>query len=253
MRLARGGRHAPKRSKATRAAEGKLATQPPCDAESGGGAPPHRNAQEAAKDTQSLDRSSAYEADRQGLKHTLQEELIEGALAAFGDTQVPFKAPFDRQKIALTFSERESTVSADALTDGERRLQSLIHGSNEPVSTLERQWALTRLGIPETTIPHEREATRAAVSTVSTIPALASLAENMKAASLRDETNLDEIIEVIRKDPAISARILRMANSVHVASANPVKDLECAVQLLGLRGAVGVAVAYDDSQHQESD
>lgn len=66
------------------------------------------------------------------------------------------------------------------------------------------------------------------------IPALQSLVQGFQRAMSRTDVSVDEVLEAISRDAALCVRVLRMANSVTVASEQRVEDLPTAVQLLGV-------------------
>ncbi len=69
-------------------------------------------------------------------------------------------------------------------------------------------------------------------------PKLASLESNNKALTslVNAEQNLtSQIAEIIRRDPSLSARLLRMVNSVYFGLSANINDIEEAVFFLGLR------------------
>ncbi|HWA85732.1 MAG TPA: HDOD domain-containing protein [Opitutus sp.] len=73
---------------------------------------------------------------------------------------------------------------------------------------------------------------------VDACPKLASL-ESINRALLEllasDRSMASQIASIIRRDPSLSARLLRMVNSVYFGLAGPVHNLEEAVIVLGLR------------------
>jgi HD-like signal output (HDOD) protein len=66
------------------------------------------------------------------------------------------------------------------------------------------------------------------------IPALKSLAQKFAQTLGGQVVEISEVVAAISHDPGLCIRILKMANSVAVASREPVKDLNTAVQLLGV-------------------
>lgn len=79
-----------------------------------------------------------------------------------------------------------------------------------------------------------RARTLEALSHLRQIPALQSLAQGFMQALNRPEVEMDEVVGAISKDPALCVRVLRLANSVMVASEQRIEDLDTAVRMLGL-------------------
>jgi HD-like signal output (HDOD) protein len=81
---------------------------------------------------------------------------------------------------------------------------------------------------------------------IATCPKLASLQINNQALSalVRSEHSLSsQIAEIIRRDPSLSARLLRMVNSVYFGLSTSVNNIEEAVFFLGIRQIRELAVA----------
>jgi putative nucleotidyltransferase with HDIG domain len=66
------------------------------------------------------------------------------------------------------------------------------------------------------------------------IPALQSLMQGILRTMSRNDVAVDDVLEAIGRDAALCVRVLRMANSVTVASEQRVEELPTAVQLLGV-------------------
>jgi HD-like signal output (HDOD) protein len=81
---------------------------------------------------------------------------------------------------------------------------------------------------------------------IASCPKLASLQINNQALSalVKSEHSLSsQIAEIIRRDPSLSARLLRMVNSVYFGLSARVNNIEEAVFFLGLRQIRELAVA----------
>jgi HD-like signal output (HDOD) protein len=81
---------------------------------------------------------------------------------------------------------------------------------------------------------------------IDACPKLASLQSVNKALSslVNSEQSLtSQIAEIIRRDPSLSARILRMVNSVYFGLSAQISDIEDAVFFLGLRQLRELSVA----------
>lgn len=66
------------------------------------------------------------------------------------------------------------------------------------------------------------------------IPALKSLARGFSRVVSRPDVPIEQVVTSVAKDPALSIRILKMANSVEVSSEQRIDRLDVAVQMLGL-------------------
>jgi putative nucleotidyltransferase with HDIG domain len=67
------------------------------------------------------------------------------------------------------------------------------------------------------------------------LPSLASIESALKALLGSDQRYTSQIAEIIRHDPSLTARLLRLVNSVHYGISKPVKNIEEAVFYLGMR------------------
>jgi putative nucleotidyltransferase with HDIG domain len=88
-----------------------------------------------------------------------------------------------------------------------------------------------------------RARTLAALEDLRQIPALQSLAQEFVHKLGRPEVDVEEVVATIEKDSALCVRVLRLANSVLVSSAQRIEDLDTAVQMLGVRRVRQVAQA----------
>ncbi len=67
------------------------------------------------------------------------------------------------------------------------------------------------------------------------LPSLASIENALKELLGSDQRYTSQIAEIIRRDPSLTARLLRLVNSVHYGISKPVKNIEEAVFYLGMR------------------
>ena len=67
------------------------------------------------------------------------------------------------------------------------------------------------------------------------LPSLASIESALKELLGADQRYTSQIAEIIRRDPSLTARLLRLVNSVHYGISRPVKNIEEAVFYLGMR------------------
>lgn len=83
-------------------------------------------------------------------------------------------------------------------------------------------------------------------SRINACPKLASLGQINQALRelVNSETSVSsQIAEIIRKDPSLTARLLRMVNSVYYGLSNSVSNIEEAIFFLGLRQIRELAMA----------
>jgi putative nucleotidyltransferase with HDIG domain len=67
------------------------------------------------------------------------------------------------------------------------------------------------------------------------LPSLASIENALKELLGADQRYTSQIAEIIRRDPSLTARLLRLVNAVHYGISRPVKNIEEAVFYLGMR------------------
>lgn len=67
------------------------------------------------------------------------------------------------------------------------------------------------------------------------LPSLASIENALKELLGADQRYTSQIAEIIRRDPSLTARLLRLVNAVHYGISRPVKSIEEAVFYLGMR------------------
>ncbi|HJW73529.1 MAG TPA: response regulator [Geothrix sp.] len=77
-------------------------------------------------------------------------------------------------------------------------------------------------------------AIRAAVGGLGHLPSLPSLYSELVALLQREDTGMKDVARLVRKDVAIAAQVLKMANSVHFSSGRTVTELGQAVAMLGV-------------------
>lgn len=78
---------------------------------------------------------------------------------------------------------------------------------------------------------------------VSTLPAMPEVAQHLLATFSREHASIDELVELIGRDPSLCARLLRLANSSRHAPGRRVTSLREAALLLGLNTLRGLALA----------
>lgn len=67
------------------------------------------------------------------------------------------------------------------------------------------------------------------------LPSLRSIDSALRSLLNDDQRFISQIAEIIRRDPSLTARLLRLVNSVYYGMSSPVSNLEEAVFYLGLR------------------
>ena len=94
---------------------------------------------------------------------------------------------------------------------------------------------------PETLAPHtaverlERTQIDARLGSCACLPSLSSIDSALRELLGADQRYTSQIAEIIRRDPSLTARLLRLVNSVYYGMAKPVKNIEEAVFYLGVR------------------
>ena len=74
-------------------------------------------------------------------------------------------------------------------------------------------------------------------------PSLARINESLRDLLQADQSGTDQISAVIRRDPSLTARMLRLVNSVYYGLDTPVSNIEEAVFFLGVRQIRQLATA----------
>ncbi|MEX0716229.1 MAG: HDOD domain-containing protein [Planctomycetaceae bacterium] len=81
------------------------------------------------------------------------------------------------------------------------------------------------------------------------LPSLPSVAVRLLEVSRRPELEVRDVVEVIRTDPAISAKILKATNSSYFGLASQVTSVERAVPLLGTTMVTSLALSFSVVQN----
>jgi HD-like signal output (HDOD) protein len=77
-----------------------------------------------------------------------------------------------------------------------------------------------------------------------TLPTLPAVALEVLSLCERDDVDLGRLGDVVSRDPAIAAKLMRLANSASLATRGKVSTLTRAVTLLGLNATVSVALSF---------
>ena len=78
---------------------------------------------------------------------------------------------------------------------------------------------------------------------LSTFPSMPQTAVKMRELFKKDDVPINEIENIMRQDPALSANILKLANSAHFGVSSKVGSLKKAVLILGLKRFEQIAVS----------
>jgi putative nucleotidyltransferase with HDIG domain len=78
---------------------------------------------------------------------------------------------------------------------------------------------------------------------VSSFPSMPQAAVKLRELFKKDDVPINEIENILRQDPGLSANILRLANSAHFGVPSKVRSLKKAVLLLGLKRFEQIAVS----------
>ncbi len=81
----------------------------------------------------------------------------------------------------------------------------------------------------------ERNQVDARLSGCACLPSLSTIDSALRELLGADQRYTSQIAEIIRRDPSLTARLLRLVNSVYYGMAKPVKNIEEAVFYLGVR------------------
>jgi len=81
------------------------------------------------------------------------------------------------------------------------------------------------------------------VAIVGDLPSIPKIAQEVMAAVADDSTSADDLRKVLDKDPALSARVLKVANSSLYAFRREVETLRHAISLLGFRAVETLVMA----------
>lgn len=80
------------------------------------------------------------------------------------------------------------------------------------------------------------------ISTLKNLPTLPHILLKLFDACNQDSINLDEIASIVGKDPALSAKLLKLVNSAHFGLPQKVQEINQAVVLVGTSGVKNMAI-----------
>jgi putative nucleotidyltransferase with HDIG domain len=95
---------------------------------------------------------------------------------------------------------------------------------------------------PVKCVPLERAQIDNRLKGCACLPSLSSIDSALKELLSADQRYTSQIAEIIRRDPSLTARLLRLVNSVYYGISTPVKNIEEAVFYLGVRQIRQLAV-----------
>ena len=98
----------------------------------------------------------------------------------------------------------------------------------------DEDWARQGTGSLTMSAPLNPVAVREKIDGLNQIPVLKSVSRNFQLASRSQHANLSELGTMVRQDPGLHTKILRMVNSSFFRIENEVTDVEHAMVLLGL-------------------
>lgn len=76
------------------------------------------------------------------------------------------------------------------------------------------------------------------------LPSPPLIAFNILNAVRKDEESFDQLAEIIQADPALTARVLKIANSSLYATQNPIDSLPRAIALIGTQALKNIALSF---------
>jgi HD-like signal output (HDOD) protein len=95
---------------------------------------------------------------------------------------------------------------------------------------------------PVSLAPLDRAQIESRLGACARLPSLGSINGVLRELLDAEQCYTSQIADVIRRDPSMTARLLRMVNSVYYGLSNPVSSIEEAVFYLGVRQIRRLAV-----------
>src|SRR5579863_4760613 len=83
---------------------------------------------------------------------------------------------------------------------------------------------------------------RSRLARCPSLPSFSSINQALQGLLLTEQRYTSQIAEIIRRDPSLTSRLLRLVNSVYYGMSNPIKNIEEAVFYLGVRQIRQLAV-----------
>ena len=89
--------------------------------------------------------------------------------------------------------------------------------------------------VSETAKRLDQKAIQARINSCPALPSLSSISKALQDLLFAEQGFSTQVAEVIRRDPSLTARLLRLVNSVYYGLSTPVNNIEEAVFYLGVR------------------
>ncbi|MFO1476670.1 MAG: HDOD domain-containing protein [Verrucomicrobiota bacterium] len=94
---------------------------------------------------------------------------------------------------------------------------------------------MTQLSAQCSVAPLDRKEIDARLESCPSLPSLSSINKALQGLVFAEQRYSLQISEIIRRDPSLTSRLLRLVNSVYYGLSNPVNSIEEAVFYLGVR------------------
>ena len=84
---------------------------------------------------------------------------------------------------------------------------------------------------------------------IESVPSLPRITSRVISLVNKPETDAEDLSRAIRSDPALSARVLKFANSSYYGQAGKVTSIKRAVTVLGFNTVRSLALSYGVEEH----
>jgi HD-like signal output (HDOD) protein len=81
------------------------------------------------------------------------------------------------------------------------------------------------------------------------LPVATAVLPQLQMLLLSDESYIEEVVELVRMDPALATRVMQMAGSAYFGQGREVESLDSAIAVLGCRECYRVTAAYAMSRY----
>ena len=88
-----------------------------------------------------------------------------------------------------------------------------------------------------------RDSLFAKLETITNLPTLPSIMNRLSEGVRDPNANAEKIAKIIKDDPSMMARVLKVVNSAAYGASEPVTSLQQAVAMMGLRGVQNIAMS----------
>ena len=96
-------------------------------------------------------------------------------------------------------------------------------------------FAMTQISVPRAVGPLDLKEIEKQLALCPSLPSLGSINKALQGLLLAEQRFSAQISEIIRRDPSLTSRLLRLVNSVYYGLTTPVNSIEEAVFYLGVR------------------